>query len=316
MIEAENLTKRFGPITAVDDLSFRVQPGIVTGFLGPNGAGKSTTMRMILGLDRPSSGRTTVCGRSIHDISHPARTVGALLDANWVHPNRSAYAHLRWIAAGNRIPKARVDAVLDQVGLTSVARRTARKFSLGMRQRLGIAGALLGEPDILILDEPINGLDPDGIVWLRGLLKEYAATGRTAFLSSHLLAEMASTVDHVIVIGRGRLLAEQSITDFVGSPDLVEVRVRVDAPERLRAALEAKSFAVRQELDGDGRMALVVSAARTDDVGEVAQETNCTVWELASQQVSLEEAFMKVTDSEVQFRGQVAVEQAAVEARG
>jgi ABC-2 type transport system ATP-binding protein len=298
MIEVSNLTKRFGAVTAVDDLSFTVRPGRVTGFLGPNGAGKSTTMRLILGLDRPTAGTATVCGRALRDAAEPARTVGALIDAGWVHPHRSARAHLRWIAAAGRIPQQRVDAVLEQVGLAGVARRRVAGFSLGMRQRLGIAAALLGEPEVLVLDEPANGLDPDGILWLRALLHEYAAQGRTVLLSSHLLAEMTGTVDHVVVIGRGRLVAEQSVDAFLESSATTRVRVRVDAPDRLAAALEAAGHPVTAE-----GPALLVEGLRTDDIGELARAVDCTVWELAAQTVSLEEAFMKATGDAVEFSG-------------
>jgi ABC-2 type transport system ATP-binding protein len=300
MIEVHRLTKRFGAVTAVDDLSFTVHPGHVTGFLGPNGAGKSTTLRMIVGLDRPTGGHATVCGRNVRDTPHVARTVGALLDAGWVHPGRSARAHLQWIAASSGIAGGRVDAVLDEVGLTSVARRRVGTYSLGMRQRLGIAAALLGEPDVLVLDEPVNGLDPDGIAWLRTLLQQYAAQGRTVLLSSHLLAELAATVEHVVVIGRGRLIAEQSITSFVGGATTAQVWVRVDAPDRLGAALDAAGVGYRT----DGPV-LVVDGARTDDVGEMARAADCTVWELTAQAVSLEEAFMRATDGVVQFAGEV-----------
>ncbi|MGC4808924.1 ABC transporter ATP-binding protein [Micromonospora sp. DT228] len=303
MIDVQRLTKRFGAVTAVDELSFTVRPGIVTGFLGPNGAGKSTTMRMILGLDRPTSGRATVDGRPYGEIDRPARHVGAVLDANWVHPNRSARSHLRWIAAANAIPTSRVDAVLEQVGLTPVARRSVGAFSLGMRQRLGIAGALLGEPGVLILDEPANGLDPDGILWLRRLVRDYAAGGRTVLLSSHLLAEVAGTVDQIILIGKGRLIADQPIADFLAASGPAEVRARVDRPDHLHAALAKQNLPVRAETDDQGRPVLVVVGAATDEVGTLARAADCTVWELFTNRISLEEAFLKATDEAVEYRG-------------
>jgi ABC-2 type transport system ATP-binding protein len=303
MIEAERLTKRFGSTLAVDDLSFRAEPGQVTGFLGPNGAGKSTTMRMLLGLDRPTSGRALLCGRPIDRIERPARTVGALLDAGWLHPNRSARAHLRWIASSNGIAPARIAEVLDLVGLDSVANRRAGRLSLGMRQRLSIAAALLGDPAVLILDEPVNGLDPDGIAWLRGLVRDYASRGRTVLLSSHLLAEMAGTVDRVVVIGRGRLVAEQDIDEFLHSAAAREVRIRVDAPDRLLALLAEQDRGVRPERDGD-RVVLVVDAATTDEVGELARHADCTVWELGMAHSSLEDAFMRATEQVTEFRGE------------
>ena len=222
VIELRELTKRYGDPVAVDGLSVRVQPGVVTGFLGPNGSGKSTTMRMILGLDRPTAGMALVNGRPYQDLKDPLRTIGALLDAKWVHPNRSARAHLRWLAATNRIPAARIDAVLDQVGLTAVADRRAGAFSLGMAQRLGIAAALLGDPEILLFDEPVNGLDPEGIVWIRGFMRQLAAEGRCVLVSSHLLPEMALTADRLVVIGRGRLLAETTVAELAAGNDSLE----------------------------------------------------------------------------------------------
>ena len=210
MIEAIGLTKYYGKTLAVDDLSFTVRPGAVTGFLGPNGSGKSTTMRLILGLDNPSRGSTKVAGHQYAHLTKPLTQVGALLDANWIHPNRSARSHLRFMAASNKIPVSRVDEVLEIVGLSSVAKRAAGKFSLGMKQRLGLAGALLGDPQVLLFDEPVNGLDPEGIFWVRTFMRNLAAQGKTVFVSSHLLSEMALTADHLIVIGRGRLIADSS----------------------------------------------------------------------------------------------------------
>ncbi|RZU51333.1 ABC-2 type transport system ATP-binding protein [Krasilnikovia cinnamomea] len=294
MIEIHGLTKRFGRVTAVDDLSFVARPGSVTGFLGPNGAGKSTTMRMVLGLDRPTSGFATVCGRPVRELRHPARTVGAVLDAGWVLPQRSARAHLRWIAAASGLPASRVDEVIAEVGLTTAAGRRVRGFSLGMRQRLGIAAALLGDPEVLLLDEPVNGLDPDGILWLRGLVRGYAEQGRTVLLSSHLLAELAGNVDEVVVIGRGRLITQQAIGSFLASSAATRVRVRVDDPDRLRVALTegGHTFGTHDERDPT---VLTVSGLRTEEVGALARTAGCTVWELTAQTASLEEAFLKAT---------------------
>ena len=225
MIEATGLTKRYGATRAVDDLTFTVADGRVTGFLGPNGAGKSTTMRLIVGLDAPSSGRITVSGRPYHERRFPLREVGALLEAKAIHPSRSARNHLRWLAQSNGISPSRVDEVLDQVGLTSVARKRAGTFSLGMSQRLGIAAALLGDPEVLLLDEPVNGLDPEGIQWVRQLLRSLASEGRTVFVSSHLMSEMALTADHLIVIGKGRLIADASVAEVIAQASANHVKV-------------------------------------------------------------------------------------------
>src|SRR5580658_8291280 len=238
MIEAHQLTKRYGDKLAVDQLSFTVRPGVVTGFLGPNGAGKSTTMRMIMGLDAPNAGDVTVNGRHYHDLPWPLHEVGALLEAKAIHPGRSARAHLRMLAETNRIPLRRVDEVLEIVGLTAVAGQRAGKFSLGMGQRLGIAAALLGDPEVVLFDEPVNGLDPDGIRWVRNLLKRLAREGRTVFVSSHLMSEMALTADDVVVIGRGRLIAETSVGELTSQSSRNFVRVRSPEIARLRAALE------------------------------------------------------------------------------
>src|SRR6478609_1019182 len=237
MIETRGLTKRYGSTLSVDNLTFTVEPGRVTGFLGPNGAGKSTTMRMILGLDRPTSGQALIDGKPYGDLVDPLRTVGALLDAKWVHPNRSARNHLRWLARSNRLPAGRVDAVLDQVGLTEVADRRAGAFSLGMSQRLGIAAALLGDPGILLFDEPVNGLDPEGIVWIREFMKRLAIQGRSILVSSHLLPEMALTATDLVVIGRGRLITASSTADFVDSASQSTVRVGSPQIHELTAAL-------------------------------------------------------------------------------
>src|SRR3954469_4278374 len=240
MIEARGLSKRFGATLAVDDLSFEVRPGTVTGFLGPNGAGKSTTMRMALGLDRPSGGEIRIGGRRYAELKDPLRTVGALLDAKWVHPNRSARSHLRWLAASNRLPAGRVDEVLEMVGLTGVAGKRGGTFSLGMSQRLGIAGALLGDPQVLLFDEPVNGLDPEGIMWIRQFMQTLAGRGRTVFVSSHLMSEMSQTAQHLIVVGRGRLLADMSTADFIAGNSRAHTRVRSPQNEQLAAALTAR----------------------------------------------------------------------------
>ena len=239
MIEVKGLTKAYGRTVAVDDLTFSVRPGTVTGFLGPNGAGKSTTMRMILGLDVPTRGEALINGRPYSSLSRPLTTVGALLDATWIHPNRSARAHLAFLAASNKLPKARVGEVLDLVGLTAVAGKAAGKFSLGMKQRLGLAGALLGDPEVLLFDEPVNGLDPEGIHWIRTFMKNLASQGRTVLVSSHLLSEMSLTADHLLVIGRGRLIADKSTADFISEATESSVRVRSPQLAELRTALAA-----------------------------------------------------------------------------
>jgi ABC-2 type transport system ATP-binding protein len=295
VIELTGLTKRFGRTTAVDDLTCTVESGVVTGFLGPNGAGKSTTMRMILGLDRPTAGAATVLGKRYHELTHPLRTVGALLDARQVHPNRSARAHLRWIAASNRIPADRVDEVLDTVGLTDVAGKRAGTFSLGMSQRLGIATALLGDPQVLLFDEPVNGLDPEGIRWVRTLMRTLAAEGRTVFVSSHLLAEMANTADRLVVIGRGRLVAATSMDDFLASS--ADVLVRSPEADRLTEVLTAEGLSVAA--DGTG---LRVTAATTERVGELAARHGITLHELTPVRTSLEEAYLNLTDDSTDYR--------------
>ncbi len=269
MIELEGLTKRFGTTTAVDNLSFRVRPGVVTGFLGPNGAGKSTTMRMMLDLDNPTAGRVRIDGRRYRELPEPLKYVGALLDAKSMHGGRSAYNNLLCLAQSNRIPEARVAEVLDLVGLTPVAQKKSKGFSLGMGQRLGIAAALLGDPQILMFDEPVNGLDPEGILWIRNLMKGLASEGRTIFVSSHLMSEMALTADHLIVIGRGRLLADMSMADFIQENSRSYVRLRSPQQERLKDLLhEAGITAVAVpdsgalEIDGTGAEQLGELAAR------------------------------------------------------
>ncbi|MCF6386306.1 ATP-binding cassette domain-containing protein [Mycobacterium sp. MBM] len=291
MIELTGLTKSFGSVRAVDDLTCTIEPGVVTGFLGPNGAGKSTTMRMIVGLDRPSAGTVTVAGRPYREHKHPLRTVGALLDARQVHPNRTARAHLRWIAATNRIPVRRVDEVLAEVGLTDVSGKRAGSFSLGMLQRLGIAAALLGDPPVLLFDEPVNGLDPEGIRWIRTLMRALAAEGRTVLVSSHLLAEMANTADRLVVIGRGRLIAATTMADFLNHSGTV--RVRSPQLDRLAALLPGA------RRDGS---ALLVDAAGTEQIGELAAAHHIVLHELTAVGASLEEAYMKLTDAAVQYR--------------
>jgi ABC-2 type transport system ATP-binding protein len=299
MIETQGLTKRYGPTLAVDDLSFTIHPGQVTGFLGPNGSGKSTTMRMILGLDRPTSGRALINGRPYQELDHPLRTVGALLDAKWVHPNRSARSHLRWLARSNKLPPGRVDEVLDQVGLTAVADRRAGAFSLGMSQRLGIAGALLGDPGILLFDEPVNGLDPEGIVWIRRFMRHLASEGRSVLVSSHLLPEMALTATELVVIGRGRLIAQSSTAEFVDSAAHTTVRVR--SPQLLQLAEILMRHGMDVQAAPDGEHSLVVTGADTDAIGELAASSGLVLHELALQRASLEEAFMHITGHDVEY---------------
>ncbi|RZT18002.1 ABC-2 type transport system ATP-binding protein [Mycobacterium sp. BK558] len=297
MIELDALTKTFGATRAVDGLTCTVEPGVVTGFLGPNGAGKTTTMRMILGLDRPTAGTARIDGRRYRDLAHPLRTVGALLDARQVHPNRSARHHLRWIAASNRIPARRVDEVLDMVGLTPAAGTRAGALSLGMSQRLGIAGALIGDPPVLLFDEPVNGLDPEGIHWVRSLMRTLAGEGRTVFVSSHLLSEMADTADRLVVIGRGKLIASTTVGEFVGRSGGGGVVVRSPQATALREALTAAGMTVT----GDGD-ALLVAQATTEAVGELAARHAIVVHELRLEQASLEQAYLSSTADDVTYR--------------
>jgi ABC-2 type transport system ATP-binding protein len=314
MIEVKGLTKRFGATTAVDDLTFTVEPGQVTGFLGPNGAGKSTTMRMILGLDRPTSGVALVDGKPYRELDHPLHIVGALLDAKWVHPNRSARAHLRWLAASNELPAARVEEVLRLVGLTEVADKRAGGFSLGMSQRLGLAAALLGDPQILLFDEPVNGLDPEGILWIRRFMQRLAAEGRTVLVSSHLLSEMAQTADHLIVIGRGKLISDSSTREFIERASESTVRVRSPQLDQLRSLLTSSGMTVREDgvapvqdgrpADADAAPALTVVGETSDTVGKLAGENGIMLYELAPQRASLEEAFMRMTGGAVQYHGE------------
>ncbi|MEU9411206.1 ATP-binding cassette domain-containing protein [Streptomyces sp. NPDC048281] len=297
MIELVGLTKRYGDKTAVDDLTFTVRPGIVTGFLGPNGAGKSTTMRMILGLDHPTAGRVRIDGKRYEQLKDPLTYIGALLDAKAVHGGRSAFNHLLCLAQSNGIPRARVAEVLDTVGLTAVARRKAKGFSLGMGQRLGIAGALLGDPRILMFDEPVNGLDPEGIHWIRTLMKTLAAQGRTVFVSSHLMSEMALTAEHLVVIGQGRLLADTSMADFIRTNSRSYVRVRSPQRERLLDVLHAAGITVVET----GTGTLEVEGGKAEPIGELAAQNGIVLHELSIQQASLEEAFMQLTAESVEY---------------
>jgi ABC-2 type transport system ATP-binding protein len=298
-IVARGLIKYYGEKLAVDDLSFDVRPGHVTGFLGPNGAGKSTTMRLIMGLDAPNSGSVRVNGQHYKDLAWPLREVGALLEARAVHPGRSAYSHLRMLAQTNQIPRARVDEVIDVVGLTSVARQLVGNFSLGMGQRLGIAEALLGDPGILLFDEPVNGLDTDGIRWVRGLLRRLASEGRTVFVSSHLMTEMALTADQVVVIGKGRLLAETSIEEFTSRNSQRYVRVRSPELDRLRKALVGEGGSVSDESDGS----VSVRGLEAERIGALSLRESIVLSELAPQTASLEEAFIESTEGDLEYRG-------------
>ncbi|MFF3456377.1 ABC transporter ATP-binding protein [Streptomyces sp. NPDC002730] len=297
MIELEGLTKRFDSTTAVDHLSFRVRPGVVTGFLGPNGAGKSTTMRMMLDLDNPTSGSVRIDGKHYRDLEEPLKYIGALLDAKAMHGGRSAYNNLLCLAQSNRIPTSRVAEVLDTVGLTPVAKKKPKGFSLGMSQRLGIASALLGDPEILMFDEPVNGLDPEGIHWIRNLMKTLAWEGRTIFVSSHLMSEMALTADHLIVIGQGRLLADTSMADFIHKNSRSYVRLRSPQKERLRDVLHESGFIAVES--GNGM--LEVDGATTAQLGELAARHQLVLHELSSQRASLEEAFMQMTAGSVEY---------------
>ena len=296
-LEARGLQKRYGSTVAVDGLSFAVRPGLVTGFVGPNGAGKSTTMRLFLGLDAPDAGAALVGGRPYAELASPLREVGALLDAGAFHPGRSAREHLRWLAASNGLPRSRVDEVLDQVGLVRATRRRVGGFSLGMAQRLGIAAALLGDPPILLLDEPVNGLDPDGIRWIRGLLRSLAAEGRVVFVSSHLMSELEDTADHLIVIGRGRLIADIAVRDLL--KEAGDAKVIIRSPEAARAlALLAAAGATVTSSKADTLSVAGLDAAR---IADVAAENGLRLTELAPQRATLEEAFMRLTRDAVEF---------------
>ena len=296
MIEVRGLTKRYGAKTAVDNLSFTIEPGRVTGFLGPNGAGKTTTMRCILGLDYPTEGTVTVDGKSYGDLDYPMREVGALLDAKAVHGGRSAYNHLLCLAQTNSLPKRRVGEVLELVGLTEVARKRSKGFSLGMGQRVGIAVAMLGDPQVLLLDEPVNGLDPEGILWIRNLMKHLASEGRTIFVSSHLMNEMAVTADHLIVIGRGKLIAESSTQEFIERSSDKYVLVRSPDASRLADVIAAEGGkAEPQPADNGGSGLLRVTGMDAARVGELAAADRVVLHELTPRLASLEEAYMELT---------------------
>ncbi|GAA3982908.1 ATP-binding cassette domain-containing protein [Actinomadura viridis] len=297
MIEVSELTKRYGRSAAVDGLSFRARPGTVTGFLGPNGAGKSTTMRVLLGLDAPTSGRALVNGRRYRELRRPMREVGALLDANAAHGGRSALDHLRWMARGNRIPGTRVTEVLEQVGLAGVARKRVGGFSLGMRQRLGIAGALLGDPGVLLFDEPVNGLDPDGVRWIRELMRSLAAEGRTVLISSHLMSEMALTADRLVIIGRGRLIADTSVSELA-ERFRRGVLVRSPRAPELAAALAAAGA----EVDAGPGGELSVHGLEVAGIGDLAAARGIPLHEVTPRSASLEEAYMELTAGSVQYR--------------
>ncbi|GAA2171673.1 MULTISPECIES: ATP-binding cassette domain-containing protein [Glycomyces] len=298
MIEVHDLTKRYGDKTAVDGLAFTVKPGIVTGFLGPNGSGKSTTMRMILGLDRPTSGTATVNGRPYAEHPDPMFQAGALLDAKAVHTGRTAYHHLLALAATTGIPKSRVDEVIDIVGLHEVARKRVGGFSLGMGQRLGIASALLGDPEVVILDEPTNGLDPEGVLWIRNLMRDLAAQGRTVFVSSHLMSEMALTAEHLIVIGKGRLIADVSVSGFIESASNESVRVRSPHANALHDLISGPGTTV---LSID-RGLFEVTGLSAEEIGDRAAGAGIPVHELTVIRPSLEEAFMELTKDAVEYQ--------------
>lgn len=298
MIDANNLTKRYGDKTAVDGLTFTVKPGIVTGFLGPNGSGKSTTMRLILGLDAPSEGGVTVAGRAYRDFPAPLHEVGVLLEARSVHTGRSAYHHLLALAQTHGIPRSRVQELITLVGLDEVARQRAGQFSLGMGQRLGIAAALLGDPEVLILDEPINGLDPEGIRWIRDLLKGLAAEGRTVFLSSHLMSEMAVTADHLIIIGRGRLIRDVGLAEFVDEWSTNVVRVRSPEATQLREVILGPDISVSSDEPG----VLEVQGLTAEQIGDAAARNGFVLHELTPEKTSLEDAFMELTREETEYR--------------
>jgi len=305
MIEVTHLTKRYGATTAVDDLSFTVRPGIVTGFLGPNGAGKSTTMRMILGLDAPTSGSATVGGRSLQDHPAPLTELGSLLEAKAVHPKRSARNHLRALAATTGIPHRRVDEVLDLVGLIDVADRPAGQFSLGMGQRLGIASALLGDPATVMLDEPVNGLDPEGILWIRGLLRRLADEGRTVFVSSHLMSEMALTAEHFVIVGRGRLIADLPARELEAMAPAADVLVRTPDGDRLRAALALDGVTVADEPpDGPSLTpGYQVVGLPAEEIGRRAAGAGIVLHELVTRRNTLEQTFMELTQGAVEYGG-------------
>ncbi|MFD5051910.1 ATP-binding cassette domain-containing protein [Streptomyces tendae] len=299
-IDVHNLTKEYGTRRAVDDLTFTVRPGRVTGFLGPNGAGKSTTMRLVLGLDRATSGTATVGGRAYTTLHEPLRHVGALLDADAAHGSRTARNHLRVLAASNRVPARRVDEVMEETGIASVARSRVKAFSLGMRQRLGIAAALLGDPEVVMLDEPSNGLDPEGIIWIRELLRRMAAEGRTVLVSSHLMNETASFADHLVVLGRGRLLADTPMRDFIDARVRPRVRVRTPDATALKAALARHGHDAVEHDDGYW----TVHHARVDDIGRIMSGAGVPLLELAADEGTLEQAYLDLTATETEFAAQ------------
>ncbi|AZM78973.1 ABC transporter ATP-binding protein [Streptomyces sp. KPB2] len=299
-IDVRNLTKEYGTRRAVDDLTFTVRPGRVTGFLGPNGAGKSTTMRLVLGLDRPTSGTATVGGRAYTTLYEPLRHVGALLDADAAHGSRTARNHLRVLAASNRVPHRRVDEVMEETGIAAVARRRVKTYSLGMRQRLGIAAALLADPEVLLLDEPSNGLDPEGIIWIRELLRRLAAEGRTVLVSSHLMNETASFADHLIVLGRGRLLADTPMREFIDARVRPRVRVRTPDATALKAALARHGHDAVEHDSGHW----TVHDARVEDIGRIVSGAGVPVLELAADEGTLEQAYLDLTATETEFTAQ------------
>jgi ABC-2 type transport system ATP-binding protein len=300
MITATGLTKRYGNMVAVDDLTFTVQPGIVTGFLGPNGAGKTTSMRLILGLDTPSSGTVTVDGHTYRDTHAPMQVIGALIDPSAVHGGRSAYHHLLWQVQAGGLPRSRVDDVLETVGLADVAGKKVGGFSLGMQQRLGIASALLGDPPVLLFDEPVNGLDPEGIQWVRSLLTRFAGEGRTVFLSSHLMSEMEQTADHVLVVGRGKLVADMPMEAFTRQSAQSHVRIVSTRAHELVPSLEARGAYVRSGTPNE----LSVTGLDSSAIGAVAFERGIPLDELSTQRASLETAFMELTRDSVEYRAE------------
>jgi len=308
MIEVRGLTKRYGDKVAVNDLTFGIEPGKVTGFLGPNGAGKTTTMRCILGLDYPNAGTITVDGKEYHDLDYPMREVGALLDAKAVHGGRSAYNHLLCLAQTNNLPTSRVGEVLELVGLSEVARKRSKGFSLGMSQRLGIAATMLGDPKVLMFDEPVNGLDPEGILWIRNLMKALAAQGRTVFVSSHLMSEMENTADHLIVIGKGKLIADCTMAEFIARSSGSAVRVRTPSPDQLVLAIAAEGGSAAADTDGT----LLVQGMAADKVGDIAFENSIRLHELTTTRASLEEAYMEVTADSVEYHAGVPGQAATV----
>ncbi|MGG5173199.1 ABC transporter ATP-binding protein [Pseudarthrobacter sp. J1738] len=297
MIEVSNLYKKYGEKTAVDGVSFTVQPGKVTGFLGPNGAGKSTTMRMIMGLDKPSSGEAIINGHRYADLRSPLHEVGALLDAKAVHTSRSAYNHLRAMAATHNIPTSRVNEVIEMTGLSDVAKKKAGGFSLGMGQRLGIANALLGDPQTLILDEPVNGLDPEGVLWVRNLARYLAGQGKTVFLSSHLMSEMAQTADHLIVIGRGRIIADAPMAEVIKGTSQRQILVRTQQVTELSALLARAGVTVTQKQSET----IEVAGLEPQEIAQLALDNRVLVYELTPQATSLEDAYFQLTKDEVEY---------------